>query len=504
MKYILTTVSLLLIQTCLLAQIDSLRYRVLKPEQMTEDFTFLRKVLTETHPALYRYTPKDVMQHKMDSIAGLLTKPMAFYDFYQALASLIADIRCAHTHIIPKKNLGAYFNKEIKMLPYEIIPVQGKLYITINGTTDILIHPGFELVAIEGVPVKAVLQRMYRYLWSDGYIETSKASLTLGSKFGLFYYMMIAQPDTFHVTVRDRQGKTYDVTAPAVGIETYRNVLFKNPVNQQLISLYKNKNQKDEKNGWRIEIMDQPNTALLRINEFGGGKDGAGAAKKMRDFMDATLAKVKKANITDLIVDLRNNGGGWDVQGSELFTYFAKDTTPVRYYQRKHSIVDTSEYFRFSDLSPEDIANAKKELIREKDGTFTLSEDYNLDLKLQYPKPNRFKGNVYFLINGGTGSSASEFTAVAYSHRLGTFIGEESGGAYEGDNGGSFLHFELPNSGISIGSVLIYYNNGVKPRELKGRGVIPDYPVETTLDDLLEAKDPVMAFALELIKKDKR
>jgi hypothetical protein len=503
MKYILTAVFFLLVQARSIGQTDSLRYRVLKPEQMTEDFKFLRKILEETHPALYRYTPKEVMQRKMDSIAGSLNAPMAFYDFYRLLASLIADIRCAHTYIIPKKNLGQYFNKEIKMLPFEIIPAGRRLYITVNGTSDTLIHPGFELVSIDGIPVKDVLQRLYRHLWSDGFIETSKKSLTLGSKFGLFYYMMIARPDSFNLGVHDLQGKFLTLKVPAQNTETYRTLLFKNPVNQRLLSLYKEKNEKDQKNGWRLEMLNQPHTALLRINEFGGGRDGKGAVEKMRKFMDESLAKIKKEKVTHLIVDLRNNGGGWDIQGAELFTYLAKDSTPVRYYQRKHTIMDTSEYLRFSDLSPEDIANAKKELIPQKDGTFTLSEDYNDDLKLQYPKANRFTGKIYFLINGGTGSSASEFTAVAYSHRLGTFIGEESGGAYEGDNGGSFLHFELPNSGISAGSVLIYYNNGVRPRELKGRGVIPDYPVQATIEDILEAKDPALQYTLELIKKDK-
>jgi C-terminal processing protease CtpA/Prc len=180
-----------------------------------------------------------------------------------------------------------------------------------------------------------------------------------------------------------------------------------------------------------------------------------------------------------------------------------KDTTPVRYFQRQHSITDSSEFFKFSDLSTEDRANAKRELVAQTDGTFTLDEKYNNVLKLQYAKPNRFTGKIYFLVNGGSGSTTSEFLAVAHSNHLGIFIGGETGGAYEGDNGGSFLHFQLPNSAISVGTPLLYYNNAVKTPAQNGRGVIPDYKVTLTKEDLLNARDTQLEFTLDLIRKGK-
>ncbi|HEV7782541.1 MAG TPA: S41 family peptidase, partial [Chitinophagaceae bacterium] len=141
----------------------------------------------------------------------------------------------------------------------------------------------------------------------------------------------------------------------------------------------------------------------------------------------------------------------------------------------------------------------KKELHREKDGTFTLLEEFNDELKIQQPKTNRFKGKVYFLIDGRSGSATAEFTAVAHSNHLGVFIGEETGGAYEGGNGGSFLHFELPHSKISIQSPLICYENAVHDPRVKGRGTIPDHDVPWKLNDALNAVDTQLEFVLDLI-----
>lgn len=501
MKYLFTLAILLLFRLCITAQVDPLAGRVLTAEQMQQDLAFLRNVVEKTHPGLYRYTSKEQMQQKMDSVAGLLDKSMAFYDYYRLLAALIADVRCAHTYVIPKKDLGSYFSKEARMLPFEIIPAGDRLYITLNGTADTAIRPGYEITAINGRATSEIMKQLYRHIWTDGFIRSFKTSQLTGARFGLFYYMMVEQPDHFLLTLRDTAGRTMEINAPALTNKEYFPRFFSNPVNQALIALYKDRNKKDQDQGWRLEMLPQPGTALLRINAFGGGKDAKGAARKMRDFMAKNVAALKKNKISHLIVDLRNNSGGWDIQGVELFTWLAKDTTPFRFYRRKHTITNSAEFLRYSDLSADDIAHIKDELIPEPDSTFTLREEYNLDMKIYYPKPDRFTGNLYFLVNGGTGSSASEFTALAHHHRLGVFIGNETGGAYAGGNGGSFLHFELPNSRISLGTPLIYYLNEVDMPAQTGRGVLPDYPVQATVSDLLQARDAPVEKALELIRE---
>ncbi len=477
---------------------DKLVGRNLTQKEMKEDFAFLRDILEKTHPGLYRYTAREVMQKKFDSLSSLL-QPMAFYDYYALLSRVISQIRCAHTYIVPEKDLGKYMSV-IKAIPYEIIPVGDRLYVTLNGTMDTIVRPGYEIISIDGRSINEIMKQLYSQTWADGYIQSSKTKMIGGSQFGLFYYMMIDRPDTFSIAFKDLQGKQVQLHVPAISPQVYRQHYFTNPVNKDLLALYVGKNKKDQENGWRLEVLDEPSTALLRINGFGGGNNGEEAAKKMRDFMDKNMDTLKAKKIKNLIVDVRDNGGGWDVQGVELFTYLMKDTTPVRYYARQHAITNNSDYLKYSDLSEEDKAKAKKELKPEPDGTFSLREEFNEDLQLKSPKANRFTGNVYFLVNGASGSTTSEFAAVAHSNRIGVFIGDETGGAYEGGNGGSFLHFQLPNSGIALGTPLVYYNNAVQTPKQKGRGVIPDHPVLLTIENILQGRDVVMEKVLSIIR----
>ncbi|MGN6293872.1 MAG: S41 family peptidase [Chitinophagaceae bacterium] len=474
--------------------------RIFSPAQLKEDFSFLRKVLEETHPGLYRYTPQPVIQQKMDTLASLLNKDMDYYGFYALLAGLLADIRCSHTYIVPQKDINSYMTN-IKTIPFEFLSLSsGRLYVTLSGITGRLVEPGYELMSINGRPVSAVLEQIYRHTWSDGYIRSAKVHQATGIRFGLLYYLSVERPDSFRLEFFNREGKPVGITVVAQPYKEYSKIYLQNPVNKRVLDIYLPRNKKDNKESWRLEWLNEPYTACLVFRNFGGGNSTEAAAKKMQSFMEKSLSTLKKKNIRNLIIDLRSNSGGWDAQGVELMKYLVNDSVPFRYFRHAHTITDSSEFFRFSDLSAVDMANIRKELIPKADGTFEVSEEYNEERKIQQPKPNRFKGNVYFLVNGGTASAAAEFAAIAYSHNTGIFVGSETGGAYEGSNGGSFLHFSLPNSGFYIGSPLIYSENAVDPPAEKGRGTIPHHQVASSVDDVLKGVDAQMEFVLKLIR----
>lgn len=480
---------------------DTLAAFMMEPKELHEDFQLLRRVLTETHPGLYRYASKERMTRKMDSISLLFNKPMFFYDNYLILSELIADIRCAHTHISPRKNLESYYLNEIKTFPLMVFYMAGKYIVTVNGTGDTSIKPGFELLTINDRSVTDIRREIFRHLWADGYNETLKTKLTTEIYFPLFYYLSIERSETFSVTLRNLNGEEIKITVAAQRFKETLSFFRKNVVNKQILSANALKNKLDQRKGWRLSIRKDENVGVLRINAFGGGNSEEAARKKMNVFLDGCMKKLNKEEIKDLIIDLRYNGGGWDIQGVELFTYLMKE--PARCYRRLHSISDSTEFLGFSDLSSEDRRNLKKELTPETDGTFSVKEEFSEQLKLQYPKPNRFTGQVYILMNGGSASTTSEFIAYAKSNKAAILIGEETGGANEGGNGGSFLNFELPHSRFSVGTPLLYYENEVVGPKQKGRGTMPDFAVPYNIEDILRGYDTQLNFTLELIRKSR-
>ncbi len=477
---------------------DTLNNFTLRPKELQEDFNFLRRILTETHPGLYRYTSKEAMTRKMDSVSALLNQPMEFYDFYLALSDLIANVRCAHTYLVPKKKFETFYLDEIKTFPLMIFFIEGKYYVTINGTKDETIKPGDELVSINGQSVLDIRTKMKKYLWADGYNETFKEKAMFEAYFPLFYCLLVERCDWFDIVCKTENGQEVKLRLAAQTFrETRKN--FKNKVNRQILSMSNKRNKLDRKKGWRLSIREKEKVGLMRINAFGGGRDENEARLKMRAFMDECMEKLSRANVQDLIIDLRYNGGGWDIQGVELFTYLIKE--PARCYKRLHSITDSTEFIKLSDLSQEDRKKMKQELKREADGTFSVKEEFSDQLKIQQPKPNHFTGQVYILANGSSASTTGEFIAYTKSHRLATVVGEESGSAHEGGNGGSFLHFSLPHSKIYFGTPLLAYENEVIPVSQKGKGTLPDFRVPNNMQHILNGYDTQLNFTLDLIQK---
>jgi hypothetical protein len=481
------------------AQTDSLQNRTLAATEMREDLAYYRRLLQETHPGLYRYTSREKMQAKLDSIEQSLNKPLPFYEFYGVITALAADIRCAHTNALPTANFRRHLNA-IKALPFFVYPVQGKLYVIFNGSTDQTIKLGDELVSINGRQADSIAQVLKRHYWADGYSELPKNAVLQGGLFCYFYYALIDQPEQFDLQFRDPQGTEHRVTVAAQPYSFSEKQFIKSPVNARAVSLY----NKNVKTPWRLSFPeDVPSTAFLRFDGFGGkginSSDDARAA--MRKFMNESMKKIEKKKRQNLIIDVRDNPGGWDAQGVELYTYVVKGDAPVHYYKRAHAVTNDSEFLKYSDLSEEDQKNVNLELRSESDGTFSLIEEKSPELQPQNPKPNRFKGRVYILVNERTASAAAEFVALCKSNKVGVLIGEEAGGAYEGGNGASFIHLELPHSKIQVGTPLLFYDNAVIPVQPIGRGAIPDHTISMQSEDLLTGYNRQLEFVKELIRK---
>jgi hypothetical protein len=84
---------------------------------------------------------------------------------------------------------------------------------------------------------------------------------------------------------------------------------------------------------------------------------------------------------------------------------------------------------------------------------------------------------------------------------IGTLIGEEANGAYEGVTAGIRAPVVLPNSGIRIGIPLIAYHNAVMSDLFEARGAPPDFQMSQSLEDRINGIDTVMEFTKALIER---
>lgn len=126
--------------------------------------------------------------------------------------------------------------------------------------------------------------------------------------------------------------------------------------------------------------------------------------------------------------------------------------------------------------------------------------DYGDNLQLREPKSDVFKGKLYVLMNGICFSSAADLISDLKKTTNAVFIGEESGGMFEGPTGGDAIVIQLPNSKIMVRISPNLQIGYMYQKHPIGQGVLPDYKINYTIDDVLQQKDLEMELAKKLIQ----
>ncbi len=462
---------------------DAYDSRIFTPGQMQQDFDTLRHTLENTHPGLYKYTTKPVMQHKMDSLRALLNQPMSFYGFYQVIATLISDVKCEHTSCDPYQHQQFMQHlQKWKVIPLVIEFNHDKAYVVVNRTNDTSIHLGDEVCLINHQNVDSLEHVLFQYVPTEGDMITSKENfLSTAMNFNYWYAMFIARPDSFDIVFRSPDGKIKErvwrdsLTFRESGMNT-----IKNPANKKIIEKDK-ASQKEKADPWRLRIASNKQYAVLTLNGFGGGSKKA--QNKMAEKFAVFFAELKSKKIPNLIVNLAYNPGGDEANAAELFSYLISE--PRHFINDEYLITNNDIYLKQADLPADVLDHEDKYLYPERNGKYYVREETQGELPICQPKSDRFTGKVYFYINGGTASAASTFAAVCQSNHLGIFIGEETGGTYFGGGSSVGINMTLPNSGITTHTSINYCDFATTGDHDPNRGVMPDYPYVPTFAEQL-------------------
>jgi C-terminal processing protease CtpA/Prc len=159
------------------------------------------------------------------------------------------------------------------------------------------------------------------------------------------------------------------------------------------------------------------------------------------------------------------------------------------------------QYIDFSgnlDSKGNPIELKKADFIQTSTGRFRLKKYPALDTV--NPQKEPFKGKVYVLIDGWVASEGASLASLIHHAKRGTFIGEETGGAYNGTTGGILGNTYLPHSNLRI-TIPVFKIVRFTGKENEGKGIRPHVVVETKIEELLAGKDPQLAHALKLIGK---
>ena len=454
-------------------------------EELKEDYTVLQSALEEAHPGMYRYTTKEKFDALFDSLNSEIKYEMAELEFLRFISLIISNIRCGHTGISSSHNYMNYITKDGKFFPFQLKFISNNVYVLKSYSSEELIPPGSEIMSINQKAIAEIMEIIFKMISSDGNIQTAKYR-RLDEDFSELYFQYVTQEDSFKIRY-----------IPFGGNLPKEEIFSAIP--WQKVRKFKTSYIEHQKKPLQFEIPDSLNVAIMTIVTFIPRiiKNNYGDFNR---FIDSTFTLLNEKNIQNLIIDVRGNNGGDEHYFSYVLSKFVDK--PYRIHERidvptaKYSFLKFTQHgFLFNFF------NSLAYVKNEKTGRYDLKGKSGWH-QLIKSEISHFQGKIYILIDGWSFSGASDFCAIAHYNAQDkiTFIGEETGGAYFGNNSGDWLKLILPNTKIQVSIPIRYYLLSVADYPYPDRGVIPDFEVMPNIEDILNNKDTQLEFALNLIK----
>lgn len=456
--------------------------------EMKNDLAILKDSLETFHPALYRYTTKADFDLAFKKAGKLIEKPLTQTQFYVIVASLISKVGDIHTTIEPSDESLNFLTTKSKLFPFDVRIIDKKVFIASNNSTDSNIQVGSRILKINDTPIEKVLSKMESCFSDEGTNETLKLKRA-EQRFAFQYYLVYGYSDFFRLeyAFSDKPSQVRTISA-----QTFSVIKTKRSENQQKYPDLKSLFPQTPYLSFSIDAKQ--NIAILTIKWFQNDVLQE-ANQQFKPFIDSAFSEIKSKKIGNLIIDIRNNGGGESENASYLYSYLTNKQFRFLY------AMETKQKTYIDDITK----GVKYIPVQGSDNYQTTDSTTNYQqfsgLNYQQPMTNNFSGKLYVLIDGLTTSAAPQFASLVKLNHRGILIGENAPGSLLGGSGRGYSYFYLPNSGLltMISKYRLYLTDPTKKN--KDRNILADFKPIKSFSDTLKGIDKDLEYAVQLISE---
>lgn len=458
--------------------------------QLLKDFDLFRRIYEKANAGLYKYHSKRETDSVFSTSRKSIQKHTSYREFYNIVWKVIDFTGSCHNDLYFPDSLKKELRRQKIFFPLPLKYLDNKLYSNLDYDN---IPLGSEILSVNGVPAKDFAKEVAKYTSTDGHNITGKYAFLETGSLPFYVYLAYGTCDSFALSYKDQSGirqKNLEPLDYKKCMENYR---------KRFIPAY----VKSQDPGYSFQYPNSSETGLLTVNTFALGGPKSEGHKDYAAFLDSVFNDLKHRNIQNLIVDIRENGGGNDPNDLLLYSYLTE-----RNFRENRSAFTLFQSVPFKKYYVEEETDEIKDLeetLREehsiqKDGKFCQNETFNA---LWTPKPNAFTGKVYLLISPFVASAGSLFASMVKSDEGTVVIGQETLGGYYGHTGHIPVTYQLPNTELQLSFSIVDLEQDVQKLtdQSYGDGVKPDFTVEQTIEEYLQSSDRVLEFALKQIRR---
>lgn len=416
-----------------------------------EDFNLLTKKIVESHPGFYGEAPiLDVNNINylytvaMESLSDIDSNT----DFYFIVSKFLKSLHDGHANI-------TYGMFDYLVLPIHFTWINGELYVTEVYKEKYEECKNKVVVKVNNMSVDFFEQAINDYLPSDYNNYFRMRREIFGSNFQMVTYDFHKRifPDVSdHITLTFNDKSTIDIN--------YVNVMQCEEIFDDTVCARNDITKALFKHSYQI------------YKNYDIAYYQASSKKLTEGFVESLFQDIKDNEIDNLIIDLRNCGGGAGGEGIiEFIPYLISEEREI--YSFNGYVVRDNELV----------------LMDGNQSTFTLTP---VSSGLQ------FKGNVYIFVNSFTFSAANLATLIFKNNKLAIIMGEPTGNNYT--RFGHSCKVFLPNTEMKASFSTKLWENVHGKNEFT-RTIEPDIFVAPTIVDYVTGTDAVWDYCLKYINK---
>lgn len=489
---------LLIISYNSFAQRYSCKTNEIKPFEITEKISSIKlhddidefiKILEEVHVNPYMKISKEEFYNEAIKLKNSINNSLTRQQFYQVFTPLVDMLNDSHTGVKFPKGIWKQYQYETNGLffPMEIATTKDKRIFIKHDFSGNRIPNNTEILSINSIKSKDIINTFLKYDPSP--IETSSIK-RLEKKFVDFMWWVLDFRGPY--TVETNTG-TYTVQG---------QVWNEYKLNRKTYS------QKQKSTTEKISFKEiDSKTIILKISSFSGNES------EFKIKVEEQFKKVQKKGYENLLIDVRNNGGGNDRNGRTVIdfitdkpysealasTFMMKRSKRYEKYQKCNVpwIFRWIVNLRTASWFNKENRKLYKALLNTPRRENVIA---HLPLNESTDNPYRFKGNVFALSNQYSYSATTVFLGAVKDYQIGAIVGTETGDCPTGF--GQNLYFELQNSRLRCHSSTTFMIRPNGSTDMT-HGVVPDYHIEQTTEDTEKNIDTTLNFTLDLIEKTK-